>query len=73
MDRKNILIVEDDARILHKQRIRLDEPTQQFRVPLADIDGGIRQLTFSLAPQAGEAIAALSSREVVGKVIVTVD
>ncbi|MGD8351188.1 MAG: hypothetical protein PVI79_18220, partial [Gammaproteobacteria bacterium] len=59
------LRVEDDARILHKQRIRLDEPTQQFRVPLADIDGGIRQLTFSLAPQAGEAIAGNNSRTAV--------
>jgi len=59
------LRIEDDARILHKQQIRLDGATQQFQVPLAGVDGGIRQLTFSLAPQAGEAISENNSRTAV--------
>lgn len=56
------LRIEDDARILHKQPIRLEAAEHRFEIPLADVDSGIRQLYFSLAPQPGEAIAENNSR-----------
>jgi uncharacterized membrane protein len=56
------LRVEDDARILHKQPIRLEAAEQRFEIPIAAVDSGIRHLNFSLDPQAGEAIAENNRR-----------
>ena len=55
------LLVEDDSRILHKQRIRLKAGMQSFKIPLNTSEHGPRQLKFYLANRADEQIAENNS------------
>ena len=55
------LLVEDDSRILHKQKIRLKPGIQSFKIPLNLTEHGPRQLKFYLANEVGEQITANNS------------
>jgi uncharacterized membrane protein len=57
------LLVEDDSRILHKQKIRLKHGMQSVKIPLDTTESGPRQLKFYLADRADEQIAANNSNQ----------
>ena len=57
------LLVEDDSRILHKQKIRLKPGMQSVKIPLDTTEAGPRQLKFYLADRADEQIATNNSNQ----------
>lgn len=56
------LVIEDDSRILHQQRLRLSQPSQLVRIPLMIEDSGARLLRFALTPRPDELISANNER-----------
>lgn len=56
------LLVEDDSRILHKERIRLKTGMQSFKVPLNATEAGPRQLQFHVATRSEEQISGNNSK-----------
>ncbi len=57
------LLVEDDSRILHKQRVRLKPGIQSVKIPLKTTEAGPRQLKFYLADGVDEAITGNNSNQ----------
>ncbi len=62
------LLVEDDSRIVHKQRLELKPGIQSFKIPISTGEAGPRRLEFRLSPLAGEQITANNSRRAILKV-----
>ena len=56
------LVVEDDSRIIHKQRIRLKAGAQTFKVPIDAAEAGPRQLQFRIETRLDEQISENNSQ-----------